>query len=340
MLTKNKISLAICLVTGCALLCVRVANAQSHSYPRTENVLEFSLMSLKESAKKIEAKNIWLKQETAALRNGIHSMENELEAIQQSKQQKINNAGQISSYNGDDRQEIALVTVQSKRLSSVNQDLENDMEKLEQQVTQIKNDKGEMYLEVSNLREEIEKISAQLENYQTFNVKNGAREEKQRIINQLEVEKRRLNETQKEYGKIKRKFERPINLILELEEKNNQLKKKEAMLESALKKIMKEEKKVLGDLSKVKTQNMQDMQNVLAKVKELRNKKMELESVLTLAKDKLGEKKEELAQHNEGDGIDLKKNLAVLKVENIELKEKMDSLKKSIESLGGVFSEL
>ncbi len=315
-----------------ALLCFTFpSNAWSQwdSEAKVKKILEVSLESLKQSSQEVSKRNKWLKSEVGILEGKIQELK-EVEAMMgQNKSELIEEDPYVKDFSQSLKKESQLYERGSMRmrgdLQSLDQELDQIMKKIgdkEYQNSEIKKQIAQRELEVSNLNVKT-RLLIEHSDQETFE------SEKRRLIHAIKDSQISVKNGEKSLGILKRKYQKPLHGLDQLKGMQRSLKQKLTVLIDELDVAKEDQKKLHAEIEQLKKTNNSQISVLSESSRRLKVKQENLTSVLTKAKQKLGDRGVDFVKIDEHQ-TQLERNLSIVKQENVSLKKNITMLKKSL----------
>ncbi|VAX37713.1 hypothetical protein MNBD_UNCLBAC01-167 [hydrothermal vent metagenome] len=305
--------------------------AQEHFIP-TDRLLEFSLMSLKESARETALNNEELFSQSELLKEKIQHLHEELNSLDKKKQRLLS---QMKQYDG-------FLAGESEQVLSV----ENGLKQLQGNVVRVQQQnkilEDHVKLKKQTMKNTQDKITQIVQDIKGFKYKKYdiVDIDDSDVIGKGFILKRSIEETKEELFKIEKQisyFERkhmgPLNTIEKLKQKHEGLKEQQNIFQEALTRAIKEGQKIEGETESVEEQSAQQEKQLVLDIKGLRGRYQQLTKNLVQAEKKLKARKLNLLDGEESAERELQGNISVIKEEKFSLKKKISSLRKTLRQL-------
>ncbi len=330
---RKTIIKAFCLAVMFMQLSIQVCYAERRANMSARKVLEYSLLSLQNSAQEVAKKNKWIVSENKKLRDSIRTLNTEIMRLEEDKMKWIVQTADIEDLNTAEKELLFFkgkadgLTEDVSRMAREQQDLEH---KLRVKKTREK----EVLRKISKINQEIIDIQNKITSFdikKNKGVDSGVDKNK---LRQIEASEDDIAALEKQLSKIRKSNKRPLSEAQELSKKRSILKQQLLIVEDELKIISEEERKVQEEILNVSKEKDGRKEELLKEIKALNDQKDSLNTILSAAKGKLNVNKVDLVS-SKNQERQLLENLATIKNENkmltrkvAELKEKMEENKK------------
>ena len=306
-------------------------HAERRANLSARKVLEYSLLSLKNSAQEVAQKNIWLVSENEKLRENIKTLKTELIRLEEDKMKwKVQNA----SLDDMDAEEQELMFFEKNANS-----LTDDVSKIvrEQQILEKKLDvkqvkEKEVLQSIDKVSKDIADIQMKIDNFDMKKSKGTEDSIKQQVLEQIERSENEIEGLQRQLSKVTETNMRPVSEVEEIGKKRSLLKQQLLIVEDELKIILGEEDKIQKEIANVSNERESRKEELLKEIAALNEQKDNLDNVLSIAKEKLKDSKLNL-DGGEAEERQLTENLAAIKNEHLVLIKKVYDFQKKIEAI-------
>lgn len=301
---------------------------------KPESTLEFyqySLRSLGESVHELAAKNDLLALQNQQIREKIKELKEELEALQGEKddlrQEAHRQEGQKSHLKNkeDLTKEMRDVYARLEKLGEENKKLNGKMNFYKKIRDHLQKKISSVQLEIVELNSKIS-ILKQQASFSYFE------QEKNKWQDILARSSSDLQKTDKQYSQLKAKYGVPQKQLVHLERRYADLKENLGLMESQLANVQKDYEGLMNDLKLLQDNQKSKLQEMKEDIVQLKIRKGQLEGTLAQADTRLKGNKFDLDSYKKEEG-DLEQNLAVIKEENVNLKEQYSLLEEKLKTL-------
>ena len=322
---------AIFLAVIFVQLNIQVCYAQRRTNLSARKVLEYSLLSLKNSAQEVAQKNRWIISENKKLRENIQTLKTEVMRLEEDKMKWIvQNAG-IDDSNTEEK-ELLFYKNKADGLAGDVSSMVREQQSLEHKLGVKKTKEKEVLQKIDKVNQEIIDVQNKIDNLDIKKNKSAKNNAEKQLLRQIETSKDEIEDIQRQLSKVKKYNMRPLSEAQELGRKRSLLKQQLLIIEDELKIISEEEGKVQEEISNVSKEKDDRKEELLKEVKILNDQKDSLNTILSKAKDKVKVSKLDL-DSGEDQERQLVENLAAIKNENKKLTKKVSGLQKKIQKI-------
>jgi len=326
--SKYNLKIITCFIF---LLFTSVYSAFSQTNPGvpTKRVLEVSLMSLRESALKLEKKNAWLSSEITNLRQQVANKKNELDIIRGQKTILLIGSGKNAGVNNvrpiTSLEKKQIIDQSLSLLSTQKQGLNNSLESRTNQADDFKNQITIISGEINDLKNKKKSMCFEMDE----NIYMGS---KKKMQEQIVASEGLLKKYKNNLLLMDKKFKGPIKAAGDLQEQNNILTKQLLAIDNNLNVLYDRNKNLELEILGIKDKKDLEKAAIVKQVADLDKRKNDLDEVILKAKTSLAENQQKFDSNLTKDA-DLRQNLDIIKKENLELKEELESLANVLSNL-------
>ncbi|MBU0469403.1 MAG: hypothetical protein KJ736_10155 [Candidatus Omnitrophica bacterium] len=294
-------------------------------------VLEYSLLSLKNSAQEVAQKNVWLFSENEKLRDNIRTLKAELVRLEEDKMKWIVQNASIDDINAEEQELIFF----EKNASSLTNDVSKmvrEQQNLEKNLDAKRSKEDEVLQEIAKVNKYIVDVQQKIDNLNIKKSKGAEDNIKEQLIEQIETSGDEIEALQRQLTKVTNNNIRPLSEAEEVSKKRSLLKQQLLIIEDELKIVLEEEDKIQKEISNVSEERESRKEELLKEIKALNDQKDSLKSILSIAKDKLKASNLNLDSGEEGER-QLIENLVAIKNEKKMLLKKVSDFEKQIQEI-------
>ena len=303
--------------------------AQRVEHVSDQEALEYSLMSLKESAQEIETKNEKLMRENASIRETIDQLKVEYDWLGQQKDQLTIPPVEVREDVVDNPKDLNLVQGQLSRLRNEiillqgeQQTLEQRMQKKSEDVKLIFDQLSRKQEDVTNLRSKIQAAEAdfgQIENS----------DERKRLIGMKQEGEAHLLNLKKQIKESQAKQAKPLKIYSGLKQQYRTLKQNLALLNDQIEQAAADETRMREEIDQIEKNKGADLGKLDEEIAALQGRYAQLEQTLVDIQAKMAQNNFDVnnySQQNEN----LEQDLVILKRENQILREKFGAMQRQL----------
>ena len=324
-LGKNKFWIVLSVATAVAVLNSPCAFAELSDHAPSYEVLEFSLMGLKESASQVSANNEALIVQNESLRQEIQQLKGELDELMQAKGKLLAGSKQTHHTVKIDKKEMIILHNHLKQLQAKIVFLEDEHKRLQEQMEVKKADSQSINEEIIKMTQEIEEIR----NTQARFDQNNSDSEGKRLLKMKQESQMNLANLEKKIKALQVKPAKPSKVYDGIKEEYYRLKQGKILLEDQMQEAASDGKRIRAEIEQIEKNKTQDSVQLDGDIAALQARHQELEKILAESATQ--------AKQNNLDALDykqkneqLEEDLVILRRENQILRNKLDLLKKEI----------
>ncbi len=310
-----------------SLSIANVCYAQSFKHASTNKVLEFSLKSLKESAKELEEKNKWLITVMREMKQQIGQMRYDMEVLEKKKKNLANSLEVVTLSLSREKEETSLAKQGMDRIEQQVFSLQKEKDIYQNQVDARISQEKEINEKIMVLKEDVLKIDSEMSEKKSELFQESP--QKEIVTLALTESKEKIRKLGKEIDVLERKFGKPLRDVVKHREKKNRLQVKFKSLEKDYQTILGDIDALEEEIESKKSQKAQTIGMLTSEIKLLKSKSKELEKVLFQANRKLkgvSLNSSDIKKHHQR----LERNVSLVKKENISLQKELSLLKKKL----------
>jgi len=312
------------------------AYAQRKNFPRhyrPSQVLEVSLMGLRESANQVARRNEWLLSEIGIFRKNIQMLESDLQSLDSGKFHTLDRMPVLEEPPGFGQEAASHIENKFNLLDREVNFLDQQQMQLHRKNTAKLRSEDEIYQVMDYLRQDIAQLHKEIAAKSTpedfENRGSGAKNEDLKFL--IEKSEDNLVSLRKELDRVQKKFGKPLKDFNTLYDQNSFLKEKLAISQDNYNKALAQEKKLTKELQEVKAQNEEYIAVLNKNMRKLESKQKKLEKVLKKAYRRIVQRDLDFT-FNDEEFEQLMENLYVIKNENNMLKDEFFGLEDSLKS--------
>ena len=313
------------LILACSLyfLTLSTANAEDLKKIPVKDILETSLMGLKNSVQKIEVRNQWLMAQIENMQSQMKGLQADYKKIASWKEKSVHEMHEIKPV------AVKKQIVEEEKPVVLGKNLEQlseEQAKLEQELESRKQDDQSIQSQLSQLEQEIAQLKEQrkLSKKPTSFTKNP---ELAQLSQNIEEGERNIALSKKKLRQLSQSMVKSVDMKTTLEAEIASLKQSNSSLEDEYKIALEEEKSISSEMEGLKKQNEDQMTQLNQEIDKLSTKNKDLAQTLSQAKDKLHDTQLSAA-NSEQEELQLRQNLALIQKENFDLKNAFSKLEK------------
>ena len=322
----------IALLVSVMLLTSPSAFAQNAPQDLSDQSLSSILMSLKEGAVQLRAKNQWIRDQIALTERNINLLNDQIKETKSNIEQ-LNNAKQQDGL-GDAKQNDSLLSTQN-RIDRFNQDiarLAKEQVEWENKLKEREQRKNEITQRIGSIQKEIEDLNAQKSEPKQKTIDPAILDEQKQVSDEIGAANKNISVLEKRLVYLQNKNNSPertvLNLTQEKDEMTGQLTNLKGEKETLVDYRTKKEEKYKDLLEDHQKKLAEADQDIIAK----ENKRKELEDVLQKADQKVKEKDVDFKQVS-ADVERMKRSLSLLEQDRTQLQGEFTALEKKLRSL-------
>lgn len=311
---------------------INSALAQNSSLLFSDNELEHSLLSLRQSYQELKVKNDDIKLE-------ILKLKSEIIELNLKKQQYVSKK---ESFTSNSNQELQDIKLKAEEMATI----ENGVEKLYKEIALVKKDNADLQNKVDIIEGQENKFSGVINKLtDDLNVLEKKKNSIDTVLSQqqlsnnspsseraLQLVNMEIKELESQFNKKQRKISRPLTDYSDLKRENNILKQKNSIFEDEIKIL--EEKRMALDLKIVNySKNFEaQISSLNEDIEKLIKEKQNLENVLEKSEAKIAQYTINL-DSMEQEQLRLEENLLIIKKEHDNLNEEIVFLEKTLKEI-------
>jgi chromosome segregation ATPase len=298
----------------------------------TNDIVEYSLMGLKQSALNLSERNSQLienidsmQQEQLRLQQQLTILQSKKERLELLSEDHSSVALKSMHLNSDERSPLAL----EKELVELRQEesaLNRNLKKNEEEYNEVRMHSDQLQKELKDLQGQVGLLDSQFK-------KSNLNSEWEKAIRAKKESEQSLSHAKQALNDLEKQNAKPLNTLKELQEKRNGLMKRIQTASSELSLSLKEENEIKSGIIQFRKNQDERIQTIDNEIADLKKKEGILSTTLAEAKDKIEEKNLKFSEAVLPEE-QLKKNLDTITKENVALKEKMISLEERLEKRG------
>ncbi len=324
---KTRITIFIFLIS---IFTVGDVFAGKSDRQRTDNVLDYSLRSLRESVSEVRAKNQWLKDEINRLKHENTRITKHMQTLDIEHKDISKQTGQVKD----------LIQIEFEQVHILDQDRERFITEhavLKDQYLQWEAKKRIKLKEVGAVEDEVDQLRAEVTSLSRKAGRTQSRSEDrlsmdyQRLEQQLDDVNQRLLKRERYYKKVKqRQLKEDRSAALKL--KKNQVLQQIAIVKDQLTIANVKREKLAKEFKSLDMNQEGYLELLSEQIQDLSSKKQEMSATLGSVKEKIDSRNLDLAQVSSVENS-MRQNLEFMKSENVSLKEDLKVLEESLKSL-------
>jgi chromosome segregation ATPase len=298
----------------------------------TNDIVEYSLMGLKQSALNLSERNSQLIENIDAMQQEQIRLQQQL-TIWQSKKERLELLSEDHSssalkrmhLDSDERSPLAL----EKELVELQQEEDawnQKLRKSQEEYNEVRANSDQLQKELKDLQEQVGLLDAQFK-------KSNQNSEWEKAIRAKKESEQSLSHAKQALRDLEKQNAKPLNTLKELQDKRNGLMKRIQSVSNELSLSLKEENDIKSGIIQFRQSQDERIKAIDNELADLKNKERLLSTTLAEAKAKIEEKNLKLSEVVLPEE-QLRKNLDTITQENVALKEKMISLEERLEKRG------
>jgi len=319
----------IILFTMLSFCVVNVSFANSSRNISARRVLEESLLSLRQTTKEIEDRNLWLKRNIKDTRKNIIAFEKKLESLRRQKIFLTQRNESAVEDNDVNQSHLSLMKTGVSRIQNEINELSWVESDLQNRLNSKQNTRGEVKRAIVAANRDILEIENKISFYER-KIKSGEiYSEKQKIIDSIKRRSKSLQYKEKQLSKLNHQYEKPISEIDELSFQNKDLMSRLKMLNREYHTTVQNKGNLYDELEYLRKHHKEKILELNKEIKSLRSRGEKYTKILAKAKKKLKGNTIDLGGFKTKKNY-LAQNLTTVIRQNKELKQQITLLEKQV----------
>ncbi len=306
--------------------------AEDNTVLKGEEQLKFSISSLKESADKVRLENKKLVKDIKNIPRKIKKLQKEMEALEDKKLSFMNGISKSEGEDENEKRERSFIKANMDRfknkfeiLSKEEEDISNELSLKEKQIQQMKEEMGSLTKQIQSLENKF----GLLDKSEQIRM---LKEEEQHLQDLIKESEDSLQDLYKELSAVRNKNAKPLEEVKALERQQDIWKQKLAIAGDEYNVAAEEGQKLQNDIDAAKENNANRLKQLNEEILELKKKRENFKSTLSLAKQKLSGRTITSATFQEEE-TQLKKTLDTIRDEKEKLSNEIRYLQDEIKEL-------
>lgn len=323
----------LCLSVLFIQLNLQVCYGERRPNMSARKVLEYSLLSLQNSAQEVAKKNQWIVEENKKLRDNIRTLSTEIMRLEEDKMKWIVQNASFEDVNVSEK-ELLLFKEKANGLTDEVSRMAREQQDLERKLSVNGSKEKEALHTISKVNKEIIDIQNKIAILDSKNNRDVENNSEKQLLRQIKESEDEIVGLQKQLLKIRNSNMSPLAEVQELSNKRSLLKQQLLIIEDELKIISEEERTVQEEILNVSKEKEGRKEELLKEIKNLNDQKDSLNTILDAAKEKLKVSNFDLVS-SEGQERQLRENLVTIKNENKMLTKKVSELQAEVQKIKG-----
>jgi chromosome segregation ATPase len=291
--------------------------------------LEVSLGALRQRERDISARNQWLRAEMDSLREAAGQMRRELAELAESRRSLEDG----EKVHDDMVRNLNLMEKQVLRANMTAGQLQSERRRLQARLDEQEERRRRVQARIDRNAAEISELKNLKTPPATERPVDPLAEEISRYRALVERGVVSLDRAERQHEAARDKYERPLQKIERLKAQKEEALQQVNLLEDELKVFLEEEAILKRQMEEARQERQREISGFQEKLTVLRDKQSRLDQVLGRARLKI-ENRNIVFDINQDSAGRLEENLSVLSEQNLALKDQLNSLRSTLESLG------
>ena len=330
----QRIFSSLIIITGLIIVFPYCLRAEQTARISAYDILESSLLGLKESAQKLEDKNSWLSSEVEQLRLKTKDLQARFKKIDTMKPSPVA-TGQPSHPKF--KQDVGTFSKTEQDFQRVPGDgrdsLDLEEAALEQNLELKRKQQEDLRQQLLTLQQETAKLSQDLQLVTPQGRLKSVTTEKNRLSKLIAASDKNIAGVEQRIKQFKKSQSKLINMLRALEDSNASLKQELAAGDIDHKAALDEGNAMASEVENVKKEKEEQLSRMGEEINKLSARSKELDDILTKAKVKLGGTTQINPLAISEEEYQLRHNLSIMQTENITLKSEFSALAKKLEEM-------
>lgn len=311
------------------VFCLEVSATNSNENIGVYQLLDVSLGALRQKAQDVAERNQWLRDEMVSLEKEMTQMRNELKALE---------ADRLSFQDGqkmyqDMMENLSVVEKQVLRADMSLGQLQSERRRLEVQLDKQVSRRSMIQERLAGVVSDVQEMKGiKIKSVVVPNQNNSQEAEVSRYRSLVEQSVISLERIEREYERVLKKFERPAQKVERLKFQKEENLQMVRLLEDEIKISYDEETILDRQIKEAQEKRQNEITALREKLTDLKGKQYELGKVLVQARTTI-ESRNLVLDVDSDLSSGLEENLSVITQQNLVLKDKLNSLQKTLKDL-------